>query len=125
MWLAQILARCPALLQFRHMISADTLQSLTACTVLPQRLHFPWKNASASSRLLGAPRGRWVLACVVFWFFCPLLPGLRCTAYALSLLCSSQRLDLSQLCASFHMNCHVTPTHGGVALVGTVGSGNG
>ena len=110
MWLAQILARCPALLQFRHIISADTLQSLTACTVLPQRLHFPWKNASASSRLLGAPLGRGFLACVFRWFFCPFLGGLRYMAYALSLFCSSQRLDLSQPCASLRMNCHVTPT---------------
>ena len=54
MWLAQILARYPVLLQFRHTTSADTLQSFTECTVLPQRLYFPWKNASASSlRYLG------------------------------------------------------------------------
>ena len=41
MWLAQILARCPALLQFLHSTSGETLQSFRVCTVLPHRLHFP------------------------------------------------------------------------------------
>ena len=49
MWFAQIFARCPALLQFLHTTSAATLQSFREWTVLPHRLHFPWKNASASS----------------------------------------------------------------------------
>ena len=104
------MARCPALLQFRQMISTDTLQSFTECTVLPQRLHFPWKNASASSRLDDAPPGHWFLTWLRLWLFCVFLGGFRCTAYAFSLLCSSQRLDLSHPCASFLMNCHVTPT---------------
>ena len=90
MWLAHILARCPALLQFRQMISADTLQSFAECTVLPQRLHFPWKNASASSRLDDAPPGRWFLAWLRLWLFCVFLGGFRCTAYAFSLLCSAE-----------------------------------
>ena len=38
MWLAQIFARCPVLLQFRHTTSADTLQSFTECTVLEERV---------------------------------------------------------------------------------------
>ena len=109
-WLAHILARCPALLQFRQMTSADTLQSFTECTVLPQRLHFPWKNASASSLLDDALLGRWFFAWLLFCAFWVFLWEFRCTAKAFSLLCSSQRLDLSHPWASFLMNCHVTPT---------------
>ena len=40
-WLAHIFARCPVFLQFLHSTSEATLQSLSVCTVLPQRLHFP------------------------------------------------------------------------------------
>ena len=69
MWLAHILARCPALLQFLQTTSADTLQSFTECTVLPQRLHFPWKNASANSFLDDALLGRWFLAWLRFCAF--------------------------------------------------------
>ena len=82
MWLAQIFARCPVLLQFRHTTSADTL-------------HFPWKNTSASSFFGEALFGRWFLAWLLFcafWVF-------RFTAYALSLLCSSH-LFLPELRAS-------------------------
>ena len=78
MWLAQIFARCTVLLQFRHTTSADTLQSFTECTELPQRLHFPWKNASASSFFGEVLFGRWFLAWLLFcafWVF-------RFTAYA-------------------------------------------
>ena len=65
MWLAQIFARCPVLLQFLHVISAETLHSFTAWAVLPHLLHLPWKNASASSLLLWPPLGRLFLAGVV------------------------------------------------------------
>ena len=121
MWLAQIFARCPVLLQFRHTTSADTLQSFTECTVLPQRLHFPWKNTSASSFFGEGLFGRcflaWLLFCA-FWVF-------RFTAYALSLLCSSHLFDLSHPWASFLMKIAMSPLRRGVvAPAGTVGSGN-
>ena len=51
MWLAQIFAMCPALLQFGHSTSAETLQSLMVCSVLPHLLHFPLKKVSAFSFL--------------------------------------------------------------------------
>ena len=106
MWLAHILARCLALLQFRHSTSAATLQSLSVCTVLPHLLHLPWKKASAFSFFDEESFGRWFLA----WFLFCALPVFLFTAYALSLLCSLQRCDLSQPWASFLMNCQVTPT---------------
>ena len=82
MWLAQILATCPVLLQFRHTISADTLHSFTVCAVLPHRLHFPWKKASASSRLLCPPLGRVLLEGVARWLRWLDLGGFLWTAYA-------------------------------------------
>ena len=66
MWLAQALARCPALLQFLHSTSAATLQSLNAWTVLPHLLRLPWKKASACSFFDDALFGRWFLACLRF-----------------------------------------------------------
>ena len=69
MWLAQIFARCPALLQFLHTTSAATLQSLSEWTVLPHLLHFPLKKASASSFFGEALFGRFLgvsLDCVRF-----------------------------------------------------------
>ena len=54
MWLVQILARCPVLLQFRQTTSADTLQSFTECTVLPQRLHFPLEERVCQLLLRGS-----------------------------------------------------------------------
>ena len=106
MWLAHIFARCPVLLQFLHTTFAETLQSFTECTVLPQRLHLPWKKASASSFLGEALFGRWFLAWLLFCAFWVFL----FMANTFSLLCSSQRFDLSHPCASFLMNCQVTPT---------------
>ena len=103
MWLAQILARCPVLLQFRHTISDDTLHSFTVCAVLPHRLHLPWKKASASSRLLCPPLGRAFLAGVARWFLWPVLGGFLCTAYACPLLCSSQRFDRSHPLSLIHI----------------------
>ena len=91
-----------------YLTFAETLQSLMECTVLPQRLHFPWKKASASSFLGEALFGHWFLAWLrfcAFWVF-------LFTVNAFSLLCSLQRLDLSHPCASFLMNCQVTPTLG-------------
>ena len=65
MWLAQILARCPVLLQFLQTTSADTLLSFTECTVLPQRLHFPGRTRlpapSSARRCLGV--GSWLGFC--------------------------------------------------------------
>ena len=119
MWLAQILARCPVLLQFLQTTSADTLQSFTECTVLPQHLHFPWKIVSACSFFGEALFGRWFLAWLLFCAFWVFL----LMAYALSLLCSLHRFDLSHPWASFLMNCHVTPTPWRPA--GTVGIGSG
>ena len=105
MWLAQIFARWPAFWQFRHSTSATTLQSLRVCTVLPHLLHLPWKKMSAFSFFDDELFWRWLLA----WLrFCE--PVFLLTENALSLLCSSQRWDLSQPWASFLMNCHVTPT---------------
>ena len=69
MWLAHILARCPALLQFLQTTSAKTLHSLTECTVLPQRRHFPRKKVSASSFLGKALFGRWFLAWLLVALF--------------------------------------------------------
>ena len=54
------------LLQFLQTTSADTLQSFTECTVLPQRLHLPWKKASASFFFEEALFGRWFLAWLLF-----------------------------------------------------------
>ena len=68
MWLAQILARCPALLQFRHSTSTDTFQSLSVCTMLPHLLHLPWKKASAFSFLDEGLFGRWFLAWILFLY---------------------------------------------------------
>ena len=111
MWLAQIFARCHVLLQFLHTTSAATLQSFTEWTALPQCLHFPWKNTSASSFFGEALFGRWFLAWLLFCAFWVFL----LIAYALSLLCSSQRFDLSHPWASFWMNCQVTRRRGVVA----------
>ena len=119
MWLAHILARCPALLQFQHSTSAATLQSLSVCTVLPHLLHLPWQKASAFSFFDEELFGR----CFLAWLLLCALPVFLLTVYALSLLCSSQRCDLSHPWASFLMNCHVTPTC--VALCGIAGSGSG
>ena len=66
MWLAQIFARCPALLQFLHSTSAATLQSFSEWTVLPHLLHLPWKKASACSFFDDALFGRWFLAWLLF-----------------------------------------------------------
>ena len=49
MWLAQILARCPVLLQFRQTISADTLHSLT---------EWPCYHTACTSRGRMLPRAR-------------------------------------------------------------------
>ena len=89
MWLAQILARCPTLLQFLHSTFAATLQSFSVWTVLPHLLHLPWKNASAFSFFDEALFGRWFLAWLLF---CASLVFLF-TVYAFSLLCSSQCCD--------------------------------
>ena len=68
------------MLQFRQTTSADTLQSFTVCTVLPQRRHFPWKKASASSFLGEALFGRWFLAWLRFCaFWVDSTPDTGCT----------------------------------------------
>ena len=87
MWLAQIFARCPALLQFRHSTSAATLQSFWDWAVLSHLLHLPLKNASAFSFFDDMLLGRWFYA----WLLLCVLPAFLFTANALSLLCSSQR----------------------------------
>ena len=76
MWLAQIFARFPALLQFRHSTSADTLQSFSVYTVLQHLLHFPWKKASAFSFFKEGLFGRGFLASILR-LACVLLNGER------------------------------------------------
>ena len=99
--LAQIFARCPALLQFLHYTSHETLQSFWVCTVL----HFPLKNASSFSFLGEGLFWCWFVAWLRFvaWL------GFFVTFNALSPFCSSQRSERSQPWASFLMNCQLTP----------------
>ena len=106
MWLEQIFPRYPALLQFRHSTSAETLQSFSVCTVLPCLLHFPLKKASAFSFLSEGLLWRGFLAWLLFeaWLVCFVMLN------ALSPFCTLHLSDLSQPRASLRMNCHVMPT---------------
>ena len=81
------------LLQFLQTTSADTLQSFTVCTVLPQRRHFPWKKASASSFLGEALFGRYVfgLASVLRFQGVPLGISLYGVCFFVALLLATFR----------------------------------
>ena len=89
MWLAQILARCPVLLQFRHTASADTLQSFMKCTVLPQRLHF--LPPSLGKHCLGV--GFWLGFCFAP-FGCTVLPRMLYRCFVLRIFSTCPTLGL-------------------------------
>ena len=82
----------------RHHSSDEALRSMGALSYLNRPCGI--RNVVSLLDFLA-----WLRFCA-FWVF---LWVFRCTAKAFSLLCSSQRLDLSHPCASFLMNCHVTP----------------